>query len=211
MADFHKLASLTHGMSKSPEYRAWGAAKNRCYNKNTCNYHRYGGRGIKMCDRWVSSFENFFADMGLRPKGLTLERNDTDGDYSPDNCRWATHKEQNRNRRSNRHILLNGRMVTLVEAAEKSGIAYTTLVSKVKIGATDMASVSVKKYTGPSGLDSVEEIAADYKSGMTMQDVADKYGISPTVVWKRLKLACVERRRRGHKSFQRELTNHGVR
>jgi len=93
----------THGMSGLPEYRSWGCMKSRCYNENSANFHRWGGRGIKVCDRWLNSFENFLADMGLKPSPAhSLDRfPDKDGDYGPGNCRWATEKEQQGNKGSN--------------------------------------------------------------------------------------------------------------
>lgn len=91
------LASKKHGQYGSRSYRTWKAMKERCLNPNHLAFHRYGGRGVTICDRWSESFENFFADMGERPAGLTLDRINPDGNYEPGNCRWATPSEQRRN------------------------------------------------------------------------------------------------------------------
>lgn len=91
---------VTHGLTKSVEYRTWRSMKERCYNPNNKKYKDYGGRGIKVCDRWLNNFENFHADMGPRPsKEYSLDRIDNNGDYMPTNCKWATIIEQRRNQR----------------------------------------------------------------------------------------------------------------
>ena len=124
----------THGLSKTPEYMSWKSMIQRCeYPKNN-RYHLYGGRGIKVSPEW-HSFETFLSDMGEKPTPKhTLDRIDVNGNYQKENCRWATQKEQQRNRGNNLRVTWKGVLVPLAEAAELSGINYGTLLRRVKSG-----------------------------------------------------------------------------
>lgn len=112
---------------RSPTYQSWSSAKERCYRPKGCNYHRYGGRGITMCNRWRYSFDNFLHDMGERPPGKTLERKLRNGNYTKSNCIWATPKEQGRNKENNRLVNFFGVTIPVIEVAEKTSIPYGML------------------------------------------------------------------------------------
>lgn len=117
-------------MRYTKTYKAWAAMLQRCNNPNTYNYCDYGGRGIKVCERW-KFFENFFEDMGEVPEGKSLDRIDVNGNYEPSNCRWATSSEQARNRRNNNFITYNGITKPLAEWAETLGISYSVLRTRL--------------------------------------------------------------------------------
>lgn len=125
-----KQVKTTHGKRSAPEYVVWCQMRYRCTKPENKSYVNYGGRGIKVCERWAS-FENFYADMGPRPSPThTLDRIDNNGPYSPDNCRWATPKEQANNRRTPKtaaRIEYGGQHLTLRELGQATGINYRTL------------------------------------------------------------------------------------
>lgn len=114
-----------------PEYSVWQAMRTRCSNPNVNNYHNYGARGIKVCERW-DSFANFLADMGPRPTPKhSIERRDSDGDYCPENCEWVTSKVQNNNTRKNRYITFNGETLTLAQWADRLSMNPATLYYRI--------------------------------------------------------------------------------
>ena len=123
-----------HGMEKSTEYKSWQGAKARCYNVKNKKYHRYGGRGIKVCERWRNSFVNFIFDMGKKPSVKhTLDRIDNDGNYCPENCKWSTGVEQSNNRSTNTFIKYNGEHLTLAQWGKKTGIPANVISSRLRI------------------------------------------------------------------------------
>lgn len=121
----------THGMSETRECRVWRHMKERCQNVKAINFADYGGRGIKVCDRWRDSFEAFYVDMGPCPKGWTIDRKNSNGNYEPGNCRWLDMRGQQNNRRDNVLIEYNGRTQTMAEWAREIGIQYDTLRRRV--------------------------------------------------------------------------------
>lgn len=126
-------ASVIHGMYGTPTYLSWQSMRARCLNPNAISYPRYGGRGITVDQRWAG-FEQFYADMGVRPDGTSLDRLDSNGPYNPSNCRWATAKEQARNKRTNRLLTYRGVTLAACEWAERAGINRNTLYARLRKG-----------------------------------------------------------------------------
>ena len=131
-----------HGLSGTPEYDAWRNMKRRCFNPNHKNYSDYGGRGIGVCDRWLN-FENFLADMGSRPTAKhSLDRIDNDGDYSFENCRWATKAEQENNKRNNKPLItIENDTRTIAQWTKEMGFGKDVIQSRLKLGWSEFAAV----------------------------------------------------------------------
>ena len=122
-----KSCPLTHGMSKTRTHRVWRAIKNRCHNPKSDDWELYGGRGIKVCERWCESFENFYEDMGEMPRGYSIERKDVNGHYEPDNCVYIPMLMQGKNKRTTIKVTYNGKSITLRELAVITGVNCATL------------------------------------------------------------------------------------
>lgn len=143
----------THGMTKSTECKIWNSMKQRCSNVKNSKFVDYGGRGIKVCQRWLNSFENFYSDMGPRPsKGHSIGRMDNDGNYEPSNCKWETVEEQVSNKRNTTILFINGKSVPLPIAARIHKIKPRLIRDRIKSGWSHERAVCVpvratqKKY-----------------------------------------------------------------
>jgi hypothetical protein len=132
------VANLKHGKWKTSEFKIWGGMIDRCTNENSPSYPGWGGLGVTICERWRHNFENFLADMGLRPSPKhSIDRHPNPfGNYEPTNCRWATWTEQARNRRNNRIVQVGGREMTFTEACSLAGMPYSTVHNRLRRGWT---------------------------------------------------------------------------
>jgi len=139
------------GETNSSEYRAWHSLKGRCLNPTDKSYARYGGRGITVDPRWVESYDAFFEDMGRKPSPIhSLDRIDTDGPYSKENCRWATAVQQQNNRSTNRILTINGISRTVVEWARINSIPRGVIAARLFKGWSDCDAVTraVRRMSG---------------------------------------------------------------
>lgn len=147
-----RIAAITkHGKTKTPTFKSWDSMLQRCTNPNDPSYPRYGGKGIKVCERWAHSFENFLEDMGERPSGKTLDRIDTCGLYEPKNCRWATAREQQANREITKFLTFDGETLPVTWWPEKVGISLHVIRSRIRAGWPDekVLSQPVRKKAAP--------------------------------------------------------------
>jgi hypothetical protein len=137
----------THKATNSFEYRVWCGMLSRCRNPKLKGYHRYGGRGIKVCDRWANSFEAFLSDVGSAPSDEhSIDRfPDNDGNYEPLNCRWSTDTEQARNKSNNRRLVFRGAERTIAEICEMTGLRHAT----IRYRAARNLTLDSERYTNP--------------------------------------------------------------
>jgi hypothetical protein len=163
-----RLPNGRHRMT--PEYAAYNAMKSRCNNPKHHAYARYGGRGIRICDRWLESFENFFADMGFRPSTKhSLDRKNNDGNYSPENCRWATDLEQTNNQSTNHLLTFEGKTQTITQWAREAGLDESVLRMRISGGWSVQRALTTPKFDSP------------------IAGLAREHGVAETTLHRRLK------------------------
>ena len=127
-------ATLIHGMTKTRTFKSWDSMKQRCLNPNAPDYHRYGGRGITICQRWLDSFINFLEDMGERPENLSIDRINVNGNYNPLNCRWATRSLQQRNKSTSLMIEWNGKVLCAADWSDIVNISSKIICYRINKG-----------------------------------------------------------------------------
>lgn len=120
-----------HGMSYTGTYHSWSSMVKRCTNKKCKDFPSYGGRGISVCERWLK-FENFLSDVGVKPKGMSIDRINNDWNYEPGNVRWANRKTQNRNTRRNRFVILRGQKFHVTDAARELGMPQASFYNRLR-------------------------------------------------------------------------------
>lgn len=175
---------MRHGYSKLPEYRVWKHIKGRVFNKNDKAYPNYGGRGITMSPGWSEDFTRFYADMGPRPSPKhSIERCDNNGDYTAENCVWATNQEQSRNRRSNKSASINGLTKLVSDWAVEFGIPMSTISCRMKAGMTpEDALLTPVRSMNRRGLRTLTLGSVT----RTMSDWSKHLGISVSTIWCRV-------------------------
>jgi hypothetical protein len=134
------------GLTKT--YRSWSHMIGRCRNPNDGAYRHYGGRGIQVCERWLESYQNFLEDMGVAPRGTSLDRVDVNGNYEASNCRWATSVQQGRNKRLTRRVQVEGGELPLAEFAEHNGVSPIEAARRVRRGWDPVSAGTIKPGTG---------------------------------------------------------------
>lgn len=139
----------THGMSKTRTYKCWFYMIKRCTKPKSKDYSSYGGRGIRVCDHWLRSFERFLEDMGECPENGSIDRIDNNGNYTPENCRWASQQQQCNNRRNSVRLSYQEECLTVAQWAERLQIGYTTLMGRLKRGWTVERTLSTPVKTSP--------------------------------------------------------------
>jgi len=172
-----------------PGYHRWLGMKARCYNVNNPAYPNYGGRGIKVCDEWIDSFDTYIKDMGPRPSTEhTVDRIDNDGNYEPSNCRWATKKEQVRNRGDNTLITHDGKTLSVTQWAEYLDLSRQTIFTRLDKGwEVDMVLSVDKNVTKSTEVGTYDIASSKLMIYSSIRHMCKELGLSHTAVNLRFK------------------------
>lgn len=182
-----------HGMYGTPEHIIWRSMLQRCRDRNSTKYTSYGGRGISICDRWLI-FENFLTDMGHRPTPHhSIDRIDNDGNYCPENCRWATQKQQARNKRRTIRVEIEGTSIALADYCEANNLNHAIIRQRIARGtpieiALQAAKIKPRVYSGDQHWQkkltssAVAEIKQLLSSGLSQQKIGERFGVSQTCI-----------------------------
>ena len=171
------------GKSKSPEYNVWHKMKLRCYDENNKSYCYYGKLGVRVCTRWLNSFENFLSDMGERPSSEhSLDRIDVYSGYTPKNCKWSTDTEQARNRRNNFIVEFNGKKKCLAVWAEELKLRYGLVCLRLSRGWSVEEAFNIIQRGRPAGGRKISFAGEE----RTAHEWAKKLGVSAKFIWQRL-------------------------
>jgi transposase-like protein len=180
----------------SSEYSSWISMRARCLNESSDSYQHYGGRGIKIKAEWIDSFSAFLNDMGPKPgKGYTIDRIDVNGDYVPENCRWASSSEQSKNKRNNVFTVIDGEKLTLSDVSRKYGVPRTTIHRRFKQGyrGGDLVSkesknkgkvMSSRCHNLKVNLEMVKAMRLMRLEGSTYKVIAEKFNVSYHTAYK---------------------------
>lgn len=184
--------NTTHGKSRTPEYLIWRAMKTRCYVQSDTNYPKYGAKGIRVCRKWLKSFAAFLSDMGPRPSDQhSLDRKNNNKDYSPSNCRWATAKQQARNKTNNRKLKYNGKVQSASAWAEEYGMRPHTLLARIDVSGM---SVSEALTTPVGAIPRREQTLTLGEKTQTLSAWASEIGISKVCLRKRVRRGWTDRK-----------------
>lgn len=176
---------MSESRPQTTEYRIWAHMKSRCNNPNVERYPHYGGRGIKVCDRW-NNYSNFLSDMGRKPAGHSIERVNVDGNYEPSNCRWIPLSRQAHNKTNSAFIFECGNRITMTDFSRKYGIPVSTLFNRIDRGITDVEFLK-KKSLMRRGEEStraklttqnVNSVRKQFSEGVIVSQIARNLGVS---------------------------------
>ena len=167
-----------------PLYQVWQGMKARCLNPNNKHYANYGGRGITICNDWINDFNQFVQDMGERPQGYSIDRINNNGDYTPNNCKWSTKKEQQRNRRITKHITIAGIDYLVCEISEKYNFKWDTIVQRAKTAKNFEELVDKTRKVYKEGLALGGQASGEKKKALTHCKAGHEFTETNTHIYK---------------------------